>query len=808
MRMPWRIPFLLGALVMVLYFGFYPIYGVNLAEPTIEWRTNGTASISQSNTAIPDRIDGDGIAGLQAGDVVLRTNGGALRRWDFYFPWGLTPGDPSQWILQRGAIVYSAEFDYRPPTISEQARLSLRPLVALLAWAFGSLLLVRVNFRNGVARRVGWVAIGYAILLVALFAKNLVTPLSYVVVGVLTPLTSAGYLDLALVSDYEGSLPSVRPGWRWLLFALAIVLAMVCVIDAIALQPFHALDTWTPLNLENLMSVILMTVFVVVPVILVLRASLERRPRPRAQLRVIATGTVLGIVPTLVLIWLSSPDEDILRAFLRDAYLLTLPMISLLPLSYCYAALRHQYLELDRFAQHAIGLIIALFATWLLYALTVVIMQGIMPAPQAALPAGLVSGLLAVTVVFQNQDQVQALTRRLLFGTSENPAVQAARVTMPFRAPSSRARVEHALTEGICQELGITRCWLVVAPTGERNKLVSWPEDTQTDAPPSIDDQLSVVTSTMIAGVSRHWPCTIEPSWASVVVPVGQQAATFRGWLILGEKTDGTAYNTRDLAVVEIVADEAAVRLDNLLHEEAGRRATARQLLREMRVKRILMNMLHAAPVQFARELHEELQKLMTQLSVPGDALRPATEDARSLEESLRNVMAVLGSRLLHLGLPFVLEDVLERFGATYPMILTEADVQIGQAEAIPTLVSMVIFQGVQEALLNVARHSQARRAVLSATYREGHLIVAVDDDGVGLPKEFDLPMLVAQGHDGLVGMIELVRSCGGQCHLERSPLGGLRVSLVFRDDDLRAIADDDLVDIVTSDPVFEPPMT
>ena len=34
------------------------------------------------------------------------------------------------------------------------------------------------------------------VLLVALFAKNLVTPLSYVVVGVLTPLTSAGYLDL------------------------------------------------------------------------------------------------------------------------------------------------------------------------------------------------------------------------------------------------------------------------------------------------------------------------------------------------------------------------------------------------------------------------------------------------------------------------------------------------------------------------------------------------------------------------------------------------------------------------------------
>ena len=314
------------------------------------------------------------------------------------------------------------------------------------------------------------------------------------------------------------------------------------------------------------------------------------------------------------------------------------------------------------------------------------------------------------------------------------------------------------------------------------------------------------MTRAWIAGASNEPAPLSDLPWVRVVAPVGARATTFRGWLRLGAKLNDTSYHARDLAVIEIVADEAAVRLDNLWQAEAARRATARQLLRELRVKRILMNLLHAAPVQYARELREDLQDLMTQPFVSAEALRLATEDARSLEESLRNVMSVLGSRLLHLGLPFVLEDVIERFGATYPRIATQAQIEIGQAESIPTLVSMVIFQGVQEALLNVARHAQAQRAVLSASHRDGRLVVAVDDDGVGLPDDFDLSRLIAQGHDGLAGLIELVRTCGGHGHLERSPLGGLRVNLAFTDADMRTLAAEDLGDLVAPDPVVAVP--
>lgn len=813
MRLTWRLPVLLVALILILFFGFVPIYGVNWAEPAIDWRPDGSAFISPVNKATPDWIKGPAtVTDLQVGDAVLSTPGGPLRRWDFYFPWGITAGNPSRWVLQRGDVVYAAVFEYRAPSASEQARLSLRPLVALLAWAFGAVLLLRASVHRSVAHRVGWVAIGFAVLLVAAFAETWVTPLSYVTVGLLVPLTSAAYLDLALVSDYEGQMPSVRPGWRWLLYGPAIGLAALAVIDAVALQPTQALDTLTPLHLEDLEFDLLTLTFLLVPAILILRAVLERRPRPRAQLRVIAAGTVLGIGPTVMLVI----TRITVGSLFSDVYLVTLPMIALIPLSYCYAALRHQYLELDRVAQRALGQIMALFATWLFYALAVVAAQGLVPAPQAALPIGLVSGLLAVTLVYQNQDQVQALTRRLVFGSSENAAVLATRLTTPFRTATRRARVEQALTEDVCQELGLSQAWLVLAPTGEREAVVAWPDPRSPDpgspdhgSPDHARDlshRLAPVTRAWIAGASNEPAPLSDLPWVRVVAPVGTQAMTFRGWLLLGAKLNDTSYHARDLAVIEIVADEAAVRLDNLWQAEAARRATARQLLRELRVKRILMNLLHAAPVQYARELREGLQDLMTRPLITAESLLLATEDARSLEESLRNVMGVLGSRLLHLGLPFVLEDVVDRFGATYPRIATRAQIDIRQAESIPTLVSMVVFQGVQEALLNVARHARAEQAVLSATHHDGRLVVTVDDDGVGLPDDFDLSRLLAQGHDGLAGLIELVRTCGGHGHLERSPLGGLRVSLAFTDDDLRAIAEEDLGDLVGSEPVVAVP--
>jgi len=69
------------------------------------------------------------------------------------------------------------------------------------------------------------------------------------------------------------------------------------------------------------------------------------------------------------------------------------------------------------------------------------------------------------------------------------------------------------------------------------------------------------------------------------------------------------------------------------------------------------------------------------------------------------------------------------------------------------------VFRIVQEALTNVARHSQARRVVVRGRVTSTELDVQIKDDGVGFP---EAKRQSAQSL-GLISMRERAESIGGQ---------------------------------------------
>ena len=73
----------------------------------------------------------------------------------------------------------------------------------------------------------------------------------------------------------------------------------------------------------------------------------------------------------------------------------------------------------------------------------------------------------------------------------------------------------------------------------------------------------------------------------------------------------------------------------------------------------------------------------------------------------------------------------------------------------------------VAEALTNVAKHSHARRAEVSATVDDEVFHIEVRDDGIGGAD--------AAGH-GLLGMNDRVTALGGQLNVESPSSGGTRV--------------------------------
>lgn len=84
----------------------------------------------------------------------------------------------------------------------------------------------------------------------------------------------------------------------------------------------------------------------------------------------------------------------------------------------------------------------------------------------------------------------------------------------------------------------------------------------------------------------------------------------------------------------------------------------------------------------------------------------------------------------------------------------------------------LVIFRIIQEALNNIIKHSGARKARLLLHYREGHLQVAISDNGNG----FNPTELPDGTHAGLRNMAARVKLLGGEMDLRSLPGQGTQL--------------------------------
>ncbi|MDQ7249018.1 histidine kinase [Dongia sedimenti] len=117
------------------------------------------------------------------------------------------------------------------------------------------------------------------------------------------------------------------------------------------------------------------------------------------------------------------------------------------------------------------------------------------------------------------------------------------------------------------------------------------------------------------------------------------------------------------------------------------------------------------------------------------DRLRPGSLAHARLSESIGDLVDAWAER--HRGITWLLTIEDEIDGATEESALT-------------------IYRMVQEGLVNASRHAQAETVEVALAVRNGALVVAIRDDGRGLPAGFHMGF-------GLLGMSERVRRLGGK---------------------------------------------
>jgi two-component system, NarL family, sensor histidine kinase UhpB len=191
---------------------------------------------------------------------------------------------------------------------------------------------------------------------------------------------------------------------------------------------------------------------------------------------------------------------------------------------------------------------------------------------------------------------------------------------------------------------------------------------------------------------------------------------------------------------------------------------------------------------RISRELHDEtgqgLMLLRLQLSVlatevqSGDLKKRAKEAIALLDQTisgLRRIIGRLSPRALEdLGLAGAIRkearDLSKNTGISARLSVPE---QFGDLHP---EVEIAVYRCVQEALHNVAKHSQARNVTIELHQQGRKLALMIEDDGVGISKSTQAR---SKGF-GLVGMRERLAVLGGRVRIGRSKAGGTRLRITL----------------------------
>jgi signal transduction histidine kinase len=93
--------------------------------------------------------------------------------------------------------------------------------------------------------------------------------------------------------------------------------------------------------------------------------------------------------------------------------------------------------------------------------------------------------------------------------------------------------------------------------------------------------------------------------------------------------------------------------------------------------------------------------------------------------------------------------------------------------EGLPEPIEETLWKVGQEALTNIERHAQASNILLHISRQNGHIVMRIQDDGIGLPVAFyhlqedgHVTCASPEGHFGLNGMLERVENNDGHLYL------------------------------------------
>jgi len=195
-----------------------------------------------------------------------------------------------------------------------------------------------------------------------------------------------------------------------------------------------------------------------------------------------------------------------------------------------------------------------------------------------------------------------------------------------------------------------------------------------------------------------------------------------------------------------------------------------------------------------AQEIHDSISGSLAAIKLALEEKAAAEEqkassDVISLEKIITNVQEIIKesrrisahlrpSLLDDLGLLAAISRLCREFEQLHPNLTIEQQLLIAENE-IPEMLKVVVYRVLQEAMNNVAKHSDADRVRLALTARENSIVLTVADNGCGFdPAEKKSSESSAAGGFGLSGMMYRVQLCDGKFEISSEKGKGTTVHI------------------------------
>jgi signal transduction histidine kinase len=255
---------------------------------------------------------------------------------------------------------------------------------------------------------------------------------------------------------------------------------------------------------------------------------------------------------------------------------------------------------------------------------------------------------------------------------------------------------------------------------------------------------------------------------------------------------DPNVFGHEDERLMTILAAQAAMAIENAQLFDSQRRARTVAEMQRERLRALTKRIVTAQEderLRISRELHDEAGQALTSLRIsleliraglPNDqqALRQRLGDVAGLADETMETLRMLAHDLRPpgldaFGLNVALEGLCHDFSARTKLPVSYDGVELPK---LPTTVALSVYRVVQEALTNIAKHAEARKAQVFLTHEDGSLDLAIVDDGKGFSLDTDGSDPRERSGIGLVNMQERAELLGGKLEVDTAPGRGTRL--------------------------------